>query len=118
MALVKILANNIFAGASLKKLEVGAVYDVDDATAEQWIAKGRAELSKEKTGEKLITAASSSAVTVSDDVTALQAQLVEARAKVDTLTQAAEVQAAALAAETQRADEAVAALAAAGTKDK
>jgi hypothetical protein len=30
MALVKVLVANLFAGASLQKLEVGQVYDVDD----------------------------------------------------------------------------------------
>ena len=33
MALVEITAGNVFAGANLRKLEVGAVVEVDDATA-------------------------------------------------------------------------------------
>jgi hypothetical protein len=38
MALVEIVAGNLHAGANLRKLEVGAVVDVDDATAERWKA--------------------------------------------------------------------------------
>lgn len=52
MALVKILAANLFAGANFQKLEVGKTYDVDDAIAEKWITDGKAEESKEK-GVKL-----------------------------------------------------------------
>lgn len=44
MALVKVVSNNLFSGANLKKLEVGAHVDVDDATAESWIAAGLAEV--------------------------------------------------------------------------
>ncbi|WP_419792561.1 hypothetical protein ACN09C_14645 [Serratia fonticola] len=43
MALVKVVSNNLFSGANLKKLEVGSHVDVDDATAESWIAAGLAE---------------------------------------------------------------------------
>lgn len=43
MALVKVVSNNLFSGANLKKLEVGAHVDVDDATAASWIAAGLAE---------------------------------------------------------------------------
>lgn len=53
MALVKILVENLFAGASFQKLEAGKVYDVDDAVAENWIAAGKAEATKEK-GETLL----------------------------------------------------------------
>lgn len=42
MALVEIVASNLHAGASLRKLEVGSVVDVDDATAERWISTGKA----------------------------------------------------------------------------
>lgn len=43
MALVEIVANNLHAGANLRKLEVGSVVDVDDATAERWISTGKAK---------------------------------------------------------------------------
>lgn len=53
MALVKILASNIFAGADFQKLEVGTVYDIDEALAEKFIADGKAEKSSERKGVKL-----------------------------------------------------------------
>ena len=53
MALVKILASNIFAGADFQKLEVGTVYDIDETLAEKFIAEGKAEKSSEKKGVKL-----------------------------------------------------------------
>jgi hypothetical protein len=43
MALVEIVASNLHAGANLRKLEVGSVVDVDDATAERWINTGKAK---------------------------------------------------------------------------
>lgn len=53
MALVKILASNIFAGADFQKLEVGTVYEIDEALAEKFIAEGKAEKSSERKGVKL-----------------------------------------------------------------
>ncbi|WP_140180771.1 hypothetical protein [Providencia stuartii] len=53
MALVKILASNIFAGAGFQKLEVGTVYDIEDTLAEKFIAEGKAEKSSERKGVKL-----------------------------------------------------------------
>lgn len=53
MALVKILASNIFAGADFQKLEVGTVYDIDEALAEKFIVEGKAEKSSERKGVKL-----------------------------------------------------------------
>ncbi|HDF2344069.1 TPA: hypothetical protein PC598_003721 [Morganella morganii] len=53
MALVKILAGNIFAGADFQKLEVGAVYDVNDELAKSWIASGKAEYTNEESGERI-----------------------------------------------------------------
>lgn len=53
MALVKILASNIFAGAGFQKLEVGTVYDIEDTLADKFIAEGKAEKSSEKKGVKL-----------------------------------------------------------------
>ena len=41
MALVEIVASNLHAGASLRKLEVGSVVDVDDATARRRIPTRR-----------------------------------------------------------------------------
>jgi hypothetical protein len=40
MALVEITWSNLFAGANLRKLEVGAIVEVDDATAARWIDQG------------------------------------------------------------------------------
>lgn len=53
MALVKILASNIFAGADFQKLEVGTVYDIEDTLAEKFISEGKAEKSNERKGVKL-----------------------------------------------------------------
>ena len=46
MALVEIVASNLHAGANLRKLEVGSVVDVDDATAERWISTGTGLLAR------------------------------------------------------------------------
>lgn len=122
MALVKVLVANLFAGASLQKLEAGQVYDVDDAVAEKWIASGKAEKSTEKKGEKLVFEVATPSAPVNADLTGIQKQLGEALEQVKALTDEAEakdkVHADALAAETKRADEAEAALAAATKKDK
>ncbi|CAI0895607.1 hypothetical protein [Serratia grimesii] len=101
MALVKVLVKNLFAGANFQKLEVGVVYEVDDATAEKWIASNKAEKSAEKKGEKLTFEVVAPSAPVSADTTALQSQLAEA-----------------LATEKKRADDAEAALAVAIKKDK
>ncbi|BEO80446.1 hypothetical protein SMTE5_14770 [Serratia marcescens] len=50
MALVKVLVANLFAGANFQKLEVGKVYEVDDAAAGKWIADGKAEQSAVNNG--------------------------------------------------------------------
>lgn len=122
MALVKVLVANLFAGANLQKLEVGQTYDVDDAVAEKWVSQGKAEKSSEKKGEKLVFEVATPSAPVSKDVTGIQKQLSEALAQVKTLTDEAEAKdkdhADALAAETKRADEAEAVLAAATKKDK
>lgn len=122
MALVKVLVANLFAGASLQKLEAGQVYDVDDAIAEKWIEQGKAEKSTEKKGEKLTFEVATPSAPVNADLTGIQKQLDEALEQVKTLTDEAEAKdkahADALAAETKRADEAEAALAAATKKDK
>lgn len=120
MALVKILASNLFAGASLQKLETGKTYDVDDALADKWITAGKAEKSTEKKGDKLVTKVSPVNSTVTDN-SAIQEKLDAALAKVSELTDAAvekeKEHAEALEAEKSRADAAGAALAEA-TKGK
>lgn len=122
MALVKVLVKNLFAGANFQKLEVGVVYEVDDAVAEKWIASNKAEKSADKKGEKLTFEVATPSAPVSADTSALQSQLAEALAQVQTLTDAAVViesqHAEALATEKKRADDAEAALAAAIKKDK
>lgn len=77
MALVEIVASNLHAGANLRKLEVGSVVDVDDATAERWINTGKAKETDKKKGEKLVfEVATPSAPT--GDSSDLQKQLADA----------------------------------------
>lgn len=122
MALVKVLVANLFAGASLQKLEAGQVYDVDDAVAEKWIGQGKAEKTTEKKGEKLTFEVATASAPVNADLTGIQKKMTDALEQVKSLTDEAEAKdkahADALAAETKRADEAEAALAAASKKDK
>lgn len=113
MALVEIVANNLHAGANLRKLEVGSVVDVDDATADRWKASGKAKDTDKKKGEKLsFEVATPSAP--SADLSGLQKQLADALEQNEKLISEAEekdkAHADALAAETKRADDAVAAL--------
>ncbi|MCT9843735.1 hypothetical protein N7563_06625 [Leclercia adecarboxylata ATCC 23216 = NBRC 102595] len=126
MALVEITAGNVFAGANLRKLEVGAVVEVDDATAARWKASGKAKDTDKKKGEKLF---GESAVVATQQSGDLQEQLAEATksrdealAQVDQfIEQAAKDKAAfdaQLAEATKRADEAEAALAEATKKAK
>ncbi|KLU16507.1 MULTISPECIES: hypothetical protein [Xenorhabdus] len=44
MALVKVIAGNLFSGANLQKLEVGDFAEVDQATAQRWALIGLVEL--------------------------------------------------------------------------
>ncbi|WP_241173942.1 hypothetical protein [Serratia marcescens] len=133
MALVKVLVANLFAGASFQKLEVGKVYEVDDAVAGKWIADGKAEQSSEKKGEKLALEVATSTVPASSGAPELQTKLDDALEQLkqaqeaaaakdkehsDALEQLKQAQAAELAAEKQRADTAEVALAAATKKDK
>lgn len=74
MALVKILAKNLFAGAGFQKLEAGKVYNVDDSVADKWIKAGKAESTKEK-GEALQFEVATPSAPVSTDTSALQDQL-------------------------------------------
>jgi hypothetical protein len=77
MALVEIVASNLHAGANLRKLEVGSVVDVDDATAERWISAGKAKETDKKKGEKLsFEVATPSKQTA--DLSDLQKQLADA----------------------------------------
>lgn len=122
MALVKVLAANLFAGANFQKLEVGVVYDVDDAVAEKWIDSGKAEKSTEKKGEKLVFEVATPSAPSKVDTKQLQSKLDEALARIEELTSASQeaeaTHATAIAESTARAEEAEAALAAATKKDK
>ncbi|MFY0403351.1 hypothetical protein ACOMDP_12020 [Pantoea dispersa] len=122
MALVKILASNLFAGANFQKLEVGKVYDVDGSVADKWVKQGKAETSKEKGGEKLTFEVATPSAPVSTDTSVLQAKLDEALDQLKAAQDAAEAKekelADALEAANKRADDAEAALAAAAKKDK
>lgn len=121
MALVEIITDNLYAGANLRKLEVGAVVEVDDATAARWKASGKAKDTDKKKGEKLVfEVATPSAPT--GDLSDLQKQLADALEQNQNLIADCEAKdkdhADALAAETKRADEAEAALAEAIKKAK
>ncbi|SAC88620.1 hypothetical protein [Enterobacter hormaechei] len=126
MALVEITSGNVFAGANLRKLEVGAVFEVDDATAARWKATGKAKDTDKKKGEKLFDESSTVASPQSGD---LQEQLAavtksrdEAMEQVSQFTEQAAKEKAAfdaqLAAMTKRAEDAEAALAEATKKAK
>lgn len=131
MALVKVLVANLFAGANFQKLEVGVVYDVDDAVAAKWIAAGKVEPTKEK-GEKLVFEVATPLAPVSNG-NVLQGQLNDAleqlstaqsdleakdKAHAEALEQLSTAHAAELAAAVIRAETAEAALADATKKEK
>lgn len=133
MALVKVLVANLFAGASLQKLEAGQVYDVDDSIAEKWIEQGKVEKSTEKKGEKLVFEVATPSAPVASSASDLQsklnealAQLEQARSEIDAkdkehaevLEQLKQECAVKLDAETKRADAAEAAMAEAIKKAK
>lgn len=133
MALVKVLVANLFAGASLQKLEAGQVYDVDDSIAEKWIEQGKAEKSTDKKGEKLVFEVATPSAPVATGASDLQsklnealAQLEQARSEIDAkdkehaevIEQLKQESAVKLYAETKRADAAEAALAEAIKKAK
>ncbi|HGB6226383.1 TPA: hypothetical protein ACIVXL_000528 [Salmonella enterica subsp. houtenae serovar 1,40:z4,z23:-] len=125
MALVEIITDNLYAGANLRKLEVGAVVEVDDATAARWKATGKAKDTDKKKGEKLFGESVPAASQPSDLLEQLAAVTKE---RDESLEQVAKLtdQAAAdkttfdeqLAAVTKRAEEAEAALAEATKKAK
>lgn len=122
MALVKILASNLFAGANFQLLEVGKVYDVEDSVAEKWLAQGKAEKATEKKGEKLTFEVATPSAPVSTDTSVLQSKLNDALEQLKAAQEAAEAKdkehADALEVANKRADDAEAALAAATKKDK
>lgn len=133
MALVKVLVANLFAGASLQKLEAGQVYDVDDSIAEKWIEQGKVEKSTEKKGEKLVFEVATPSAPVASSASDFQsklnealAQLEQARSEIDAkdkehaevIEQLKQESAFKLDAETKRADAAEAALAEATKKAK
>ncbi|HBT3556123.1 TPA: hypothetical protein MIN49_21075 [Klebsiella pneumoniae] len=44
MALVKVISDNLFSGANLQKLEVGAQVSVSGDIAKRWVAAGLVEI--------------------------------------------------------------------------
>ncbi|EPE3985401.1 hypothetical protein ACSIFQ_000708 [Enterobacter hormaechei] len=133
MALVKVLVANLFAGASLQKLEAGQVYDVDDLIAEKWIEQGKVEKSTEKKGEKLVFEVATSSAPVASGASDLQSKLNDALEQLkkaqsdadakdeehaDALEQLKQEHAAELESANKRAEEAEAALAEASKKAK
>ncbi len=133
MALVEITAGNVFAGANLRKLEVGAIVEVDDATAARWKASGKAKDTDKKKGEKLVFEVATPSAPVSSDQSSLQAKLNEAleqlkqahsdaevkdKEHADVLEQLKQAHATELETANKRADDAEAALAEATKKAK
>ncbi|HAJ4343991.1 hypothetical protein A3N57_01745 [Enterobacter cloacae subsp. dissolvens] len=133
MALVKVLVANLFAGASLQKLEAGQVYDVDDLIAEKWIEQGKVEKSTEKKGEKLVFEVATPSAPVASGASDLQSKLNDAleqlkkaqsdadakdKEHADALEQLKQEHAAELESANKRAEEAEAALAEATKKAK
>lgn len=125
MALVEIITDNLYAGANLRKLEVGAVVEVDDATAARWKATGKAKETDKKKGEKLFGESVPAASQPSDlleQLAAVTKERDESLEQLAKLTDQAATDKATfdeqLAAVTKRAEEAEAALAEATKKAK
>lgn len=133
MALVKVLVANLFAGASLQKLEAGQVYDVDDLIAEKWIEQGKVEKSTENKGEKLVFEVATPSAPVATSSSDLQSKLNDAleqlkqaqsdadakdKEHADALEQLKQAHASELESANKRAEEAEAALAEATKKAK
>lgn len=125
MALVEITSGNVFAGANLRKLEVGAVVEVDDATAARWKATGKAKDTDKKNGEKLFgesVLAASQPSDLLEQLAAVTKERDESLEQVVKLTDQAAADKATfeeqLAEVTKRAEEAEAALAEATKKAK
>lgn len=51
MALVKVISDNLFSGANLQKLEVGAKVEVSNETAKRWVSAGLVEMIEGSTFE-------------------------------------------------------------------
>ena len=51
MALVKVVSNNLFSGANLQKLAVGAQVEVDSSTADKGVSAGLVEMIEARTFE-------------------------------------------------------------------
>ncbi|MDF7681504.1 hypothetical protein PT300_13270 [Enterobacteriaceae bacterium ESL0689] len=83
---VKMLVDNQFAGADFQKLDIGAIYEVEDAIAKKWIADGKAVLSREAGVKLQFEVATPS---VDDEAVALKTQLDEALAQIQQLKDAA-----------------------------
>ena len=124
---------NLFAGASLQKLEAGQVYDVDDSIAEKWVAQGKAEKSTDKKGEKLVFEVATPSAPVASGASDLQSKLNDAleqlkqaqshadakdKEHADALEQLKQAHAAELESANKRAEESEAALAEATKKAK
>lgn len=125
MALVEIITDNLYAGANLRKLEVGAVVEVDDATAARWKATGKAKDTDKKKGEKLFgesVPATSQPSDLLEQLAAVTKERDESLEQVAKLTDQAAADKTTfdeqLAAVTKRAEEAEAALAEATKKAK
>ncbi|MBA7853417.1 hypothetical protein HV357_23260 [Enterobacter cloacae] len=125
MALVEIITDNLYAGANLRKMEVGAVVEVDDATAARWKATGKAKETDKKKGEKLFgesVLAASQPSDLLEQLAAVTKERDESLEQVAKLTDQAAADKATfdeqLAAVTKRAEEAEAALAEATKKAK
>ncbi|MCM7509358.1 hypothetical protein M8R78_13385 [Enterobacter hormaechei] len=56
MALVEIITDNLYAGANLRKLEVGAIVEVDDATA----ARGKRPVKRKTLTRRRVKSSSAS----------------------------------------------------------
>lgn len=110
MALVEITANNVYAGSSLRQLTNGAVVEVDDKTAQRWIAAGKAKRSDKKEGEKLAFAVATPSAPAAD-LSGMQKQLADLREQNKKLNEEAKSHASELKAAVARADHAEAALA-------
>ncbi|UCS82838.1 hypothetical protein vBYenSP400_48 [Yersinia phage vB_YenS_P400] len=54
---VKILTDNLYAGANLQKLEVGSVVEVEESTAKNWITYQNAELYSNQKAERILEVA-------------------------------------------------------------
>lgn len=54
---VKILTDNLYAGANLQKLGVGSVIEVEESTAKNWITYQNVELYSNQKAERILEVA-------------------------------------------------------------